>query len=137
MSMVMDCSLTMAWCFSDEADAFADAVLDSLTETEGLVPSIWLLETANALLVAERSKRMTEAQTRRFVELLLALPIVVDQTEARHVMNNVLPVARRYALSSYDAAYLELAMRTGLPLATRDSRLARTARRCGVGLVQK
>jgi len=134
---VLDCSITMSWCFADEADGYADAVLDLLPDAEAVVPSIWPLEVANVLLVAERRQRINEAQLARLVELLRSLPVIVEGGTLDRVMGAVLALAREHKLSSYDAAYLELAMREGIPLASRDDRLIEAAHRCGVPLVQK
>ncbi len=137
MRFVLDCSITMAWCFADEADEYADAVLDLLLGAEALVPAVWPLEVANVLLVAERRERINEAQLARLVELLRSLPVVVDSGTLDRVMGAVLPLAREHKLSAYDASYLELAMREGIPLASRDDRLIEAAYRCGVPLVHK
>jgi predicted nucleic acid-binding protein len=124
----------MAWCFEDEASAFADGVLSALEEeaSEALVPSIWSLEVANVLVTAERKKRSTRAGSTRFLELLHALPVKVDSESGPRVFGQVLELARELELSSYDAAYLELASRHGVPLATADARLKRACLRCGV-----
>ncbi len=135
MRFVLDCSVTMAWCFSDESDDYAEAVLDSFGRGEALVPALWPLEVANVLLVAERRHRLTEAQAMRFVDLLGALPITVDKDTPDYALGSVLLIAREHHLSSYDAAYLELAMRVGLPLASRDATLTKAARRSGARLV--
>lgn len=135
MRFVLDCSVTMAWCFSDENDHYADTVLDRLADAEALVPSLWPLEVANVLLVAERRHRLTEAQATRFVDLIGALPITVDRNTPDYALGSILSLAREHALSSYDAAYLELAMRSGLALATRDATLMKAAKRCGARLV--
>jgi predicted nucleic acid-binding protein len=132
---VVDCSVTMAWCFQDEVDAYTDSVLDLLMDSEAIVPSIWPLEVANVLLVAERSKRLTEADSLQFVKLLRGLPISVDTGSSDRALNEVLFIGRQQGLSSYDAAYLELAMREGAALATRDSKLMRVAEKCGVKLI--
>ena len=129
MRFVLDCSITMSWCFADEADGYADA--------EAVVPSIWPLEVANVLIVAERRQRINGAQLARLVELPRSLPVIVDGVTLDRVMGAVLMLAREHKLSSYDAAYLELAMREGIPLASRDERLIEAAHRCGVPLVQK
>jgi len=121
--IILDCSVTMAWCFEDECDEYADAVLDALAEAGGVVPSVWALEVANVLVVAERRGRLKEADTTQFVELLRSLPIAVEETPPDRALRSVLALAREYRLSSYDAAYLELAMRTGAPLASRDEGL--------------
>ncbi|MBF8258810.1 MAG: PilT protein domain protein [Actinobacteria bacterium] len=131
---VLDCSVAMAWCFEDETNPYTEAVLQDLADTGAVVPSIWPLETVNVLLVAERRKRISKAQSRRFVELLQALPIAVDDVSAARVWDGVLSLAREQQLSAYDAAYLELAMREGLPIATLDAALRKAAKRCGVAV---
>ena len=133
---VLDCSVTMGWCFIDEASTYGDRVLDFL-QTNGagaVVPQLWSLEVANVLLVGERRGRLTTAQTTRAVTLLHSLPIVVDDLTARQGMGLILALGRECSLSSYDAAYLELAMREGLPLATTDNRLFNAAKSCGVAI---
>ena len=132
---VLDCSVTMAWCFNDECDAYSDAVLDALKSTEALVPGIWPLEVANVLLVAERRKRLEQAASTRFLELLGALPIVVEESTRQRAFGPVLAAGREHGLSSYDAAYLELAMRHGLALASRDAKLRAACDQSGVELV--
>jgi len=122
----------MSWCFEDEADAYSDRVLEASQRARILVPSVWPLEVANVLAVAERSKRLTAADSARFLELLGALPIITDETPFERATTEVLSLARRLSLSSYDAAYLELAMRSGCGLATRDRKLAAACRRSGV-----
>ena len=122
--------MTTAWCFEEKAAAAADAVLDHLHSDEGVVPPIWQLEVANVLLVAERRRRITEAQAARFFALLGQLPIRTDT--AATDMNVVLSVGRRHGLSAYDASYLVLAERLGAPLATLDGELAAAARAAGI-----
>jgi len=135
MSCVLDCSIAMAWCFSDETNAYCEGVLDWLGQRSAVVPAIWPLEVTNVLLVAERRKRLTESQSIHFVELLKALPIVVDEATADHAMATTFSLARAHHLSSYDAAYLELALRMGLPLATRDIKLSKAGKSCGAALL--
>ena len=134
MAFVLDCSTTMAWCFADEANRYADRALDAMSSSEVIVPSIWTLEVINVLLVAERQRRLTEADTVRFLDLLGSLPIRVEERDASVVFGSVLASGRRFGLSSYDAAYLDLAMRTGALLATSDRKLRRACRSAGVGL---
>jgi predicted nucleic acid-binding protein len=134
--LVLDCSVSMAWCFEDECDAYADSVLAALAEAEACVPSIWTAEVANVLLVAERRQRITVADSAQFVELLGHLPIAVDEGGCRRCHGPVLDLARRTGLSAYDACYLDLAMRLGAPLATRDDRLREAASGNGVGVFQ-
>ncbi len=130
---VVDASVTMAWCFEDEATEATDAVLDRLRSERALVPAIWPLEVANVLLVAQRSGRVSEAQIGRFVRLLAQLPVDVDETGPD--IASLVALGRTHALSSYDASYLLLAERAGLPLATLDEPLTRAATRAGVPLL--
>lgn len=129
---VLDCSIAMAWCFADEADAVADAVLDRLSEDVAVAPSIWPLEVANVLLVAERRGRINSADAARFLDLLSALPITIDETTRERAWGPIAGLGREHGLSSYDAAYLELAMREGVPLASRHAKLRSAAEASGV-----
>lgn len=132
---VLDNSVVMAWYFEDEANDFTTAILQHLSAGEALVPSIWPLEAANVLLVGERRGRSSEARTCRFIALLDALPIRVDAATSQQAFSGILTLAREMGLSTYDAAYLELAMRAGVPLATQDRALKVAAEKCGVGLL--
>ncbi|HTU18067.1 MAG TPA: type II toxin-antitoxin system VapC family toxin [Gemmataceae bacterium] len=129
---VLDSSITLAWLFEDEADAYAEAVEDSLIAAAAVVPSLWLLEVANGALIGERRKRTTEAKITQFLALLKSLPITADEETAAQAWQETLQLARTHNLSVYDAAYLELAMRCGLPLATLDEDLADAAAAVGV-----
>lgn len=134
MDFVLDASVTMAWCFEDEVTPYADGVLERLAENEAVVPPIWSLEVANVLLAGERRKRLTGAETTRFLEILRTLPIAVDEESLTQALGTVLALGRAQGLSAYDASYLELAARLGLPLATEDEALRQAAGRIGVGL---
>jgi len=136
MSFVLDASMTMAWCFPDEADASADAVLDRLRRTGAVVPVVWPLEVANTLLVGERRQRLAPGQAAHFIAFVEALPITVDSAALQRALGPILALAREQHLASYDAAYLDLAMMLGLPIASRDGLLRSAARRVGVQLVQ-
>ncbi len=129
---VVDNSVVMSWCFKDETDNYADTVLDSLTGATAVVPSIWPLEVVNVLLVAERQKRLGESDSIRFITLLSQLPIFVELEQPEIMMKALLALARANNLSSYDASYLDLAMRKGLPIATLDNRLIEAAGKIGV-----
>jgi predicted nucleic acid-binding protein len=124
---VVDNSVVMSWYFKDETNKYADTVLDKLTGATVVVPSIWPLEVVNVLIVAERQKRLSESDSIRFLTLLSQLPIVVEY-ERPEMMKELLALARAYNLSSYDASYLYLAMRKGLPIATLDNKLIEAAR---------
>ncbi len=129
---VLDCSVSMTWWFEDETDAYAERVLDYLDEASAVVPAIWPLEVANALLVAERRNRITSSDSDRVAEFIVTLPIHVDDETHPSALGATMALAREYALTAYDAAYLELAMRLDLPLATADKVLAKAARAGGV-----
>jgi predicted nucleic acid-binding protein len=131
---VLDCSVTMSWCFDDEASPYADSVRDSLAGVRAVVPSLGTLEVANATIVGERRNRLDEARSLRFIALLEALPIVIDDETAGRAFNDTRHLARTYQLSAYDASYLELAIRRGLPLACLDGKLKAAAVAAGVPL---
>jgi predicted nucleic acid-binding protein len=131
---VLDGSVTLGWAFRDEVSPYAEAVLDRLPFAPAFVPGIWPLEIANALLVAERRGRTTQARTVEIIAALASLPITVDNETSERAMRDTLSLARARHLSAYDAAYLELAMRRGLPLATLDQRLRDAAAAVGVPL---
>jgi predicted nucleic acid-binding protein len=131
-SFVIDNSVVMSWCFKDETNHYADAVLDRLLESTAFVPSIWPLEVVNVLLVAERKKRLSEADSVRFIALLSQLPIVVEYDRTERVMKDLLALARTNSLSSYDACYLDLSMRKGISIATLDTQLKKAAQKTSV-----
>ncbi|HJT34873.1 MAG TPA: type II toxin-antitoxin system VapC family toxin [Pirellulales bacterium] len=131
-AFVLDCSLAAAWFFEDEADAYAQAVEDSLASVAAIVPVLWPLEVANALLMGERRKRTTEAKVTTFLGLLQALPIALDDETIGHAWHATIQLARAHQLSVYDSAYLELAMRRHLPLASLDDPLKAAAKAVGV-----
>lgn len=131
-AFVLDGSVVLAWFFEDEDDEYANAVQDSLAAGEAHVPALWPLEVANALLMGERRKRTTEAKVASFLTLLDSLPIVVDPETVARARSDTLHLARAHGLSVYDGAYLELALRLGLPLATLDDKLSAAAKSAGV-----
>lgn len=131
--LVLDTSVAVAWCFEDETTAYTERVLDSLVRgAEALVPPLWPYEVANALLVAERRGRVTWAKISQFLHALSGLPVSVDTQGVTAAFEQVLATARTQNLYVYDAAYLELALREALPLATLDSALRKAAKACGV-----
>jgi len=133
---IIDTSVVMAWCFQDEANQYADTILDRLESAVGLVPAVWPLEVCNVLLTAERKKRIGEADSTRFIALLAELPIIVEQEPPDRMMKEIFALARKQKLSSYDASYLDLAMRKGLPIATIDKNLSAAAKRCKVQVLR-
>jgi len=132
--LVVDSSVAIAWCFPDEQDDYSQAVLDALASQQAFVPDLWRLEVANTLLVGERRKRSTRADTVAWLGFLSSLPITVDEETRTHAFGDTLSLARDHHLSAYDAAYLELSMRRGLPLATLDDKLKAAARAVGVAI---
>lgn len=130
--IVLDNSVVMTWCFKDEACRYGDRILERLAVDTAYVPSIWSLEVCNVLLVAERQKRISQSDSARFMTLLADLPIIVEQEDAKGSMREIFALARTYGLSSYDAAYLDLAMRKGLPVATLDKNLLSAAKKAKV-----
>ena len=133
---VLDCSTAMAWCFEDESNLRADAVLASLASNEAIVPSVWPLEVANTLAVSERRRRVAEADIKSFLQMLKGLPIAIDDQASRRAFDEALSLARRWQLSAYDAAYLDLALRTGCPLASLDGPMNEAAVGLGVALFE-
>jgi len=132
-SFVLDCSVAVAWLLEDERVPGADVLLDRLDGGgQAVVPGLWRLELGNVLAVAERRGRIGATGIARCLGLLGRLPIVTDRHTEERALREILELARREYVTTYDAAYLELAVRRGLPLATLDRSLARAARRVGV-----
>jgi len=136
-SFVVDNSVVMSWCFADEASRYADAVLHRLENEAAIAPAVWPLELGNVLLVAERKHRLTRADSTRFIALIAALPITVELETPDRILKEIIALAREQKLSSYDASYLDLAIRKDLPLATLDKTLLTAAKRCRVSILKK
>lgn len=124
--------MALAWCFPDEASDYADQVLVSLKGHAIAVPAVWSLEVGNAILVGERRRRLKQSEIQQFVDLLDGLSILQDAQPVAENLRTVLPLARRSSLSAYDAAYLELAIRHGAPLASLDNHLRKAAAQAGI-----
>lgn len=138
MRFVLDASVALLWLVPGTNPAgvdYAEATLVSLKDAQAVVPSLWALEVANVVAKLEAKAIVTEADSQRYVALLGQLHIVTDPATATHALGDTLNLARRYRLSAYDAAYLELALRTGLPLATLDAGLAKAAATAGVQIL--
>ena len=129
---VLDCSVALAWYFEDETSATADAALAALGDDEAIVPGIWPVEVANVLALAERRGRDTADGVASCVSMLQGLPIRVDSHTHEKAFTDILALARRFQITAYDAAYLELAIRERVSLATLDERLGRAAQAAGV-----
>ena len=135
MSFVLDNSVTMRWFFGDgkpQELVYAGKVLDAMKNARALVPATWGLEVANVIAKAEAKGWVTEARSEAFLEMLEGVDIEVDAAIFSHALSHTLQLARRYKLSAYDASYLELALRLGLPLATLDEDLQKAAKKAGV-----
>jgi predicted nucleic acid-binding protein len=135
MSFVLDASVALLWLVPQTNQAgveYAEATLKALMRSQAVVPSLWALEVSNVVVKVESKSIVTEADSQRFLALLGRLNIVIDQTTAAQALGDTLNLARRYKLSAYDAAYLELALRMGLPLATLDAGLAKAATTAGI-----
>jgi predicted nucleic acid-binding protein len=129
--LVMDCSVSASWFLKDETNEEANRILAMLKDHDLVVPPLWPIEMANVLVIAERKRRITAADGARVVELFMALPIEVESGGLQNLRVLQL-LAREYGLTAYDASYLELAQRRGLPLASLDQVLNQAARKCGV-----
>ena len=131
-SFVLDNSVVLAWCLEDEAQPLADRAMRRVTEEGAVAPGIWWYELRNALISNERRGRLTAAQTGIALTAIARMQIAMDWD---HDERMTLDLARRNRLSAYDAAYLEVAMRRGLPLASLDRRLREAARANGIELL--
>jgi predicted nucleic acid-binding protein len=135
MSFVLDASVALLWLVPQTNPAgvdYARATLQSLKESQAIVPSLLALEVANVVTKVESKGLVTEADSQHFIALLGRLNIETDSATAAHALGDTLNIARRYKLSAYDAAYLELALRRGVPLATLDANLVKAATTAGV-----
>jgi predicted nucleic acid-binding protein len=135
-SFVLDWSVALTWHFPAEHSTETDALLQSLGDGgQVIVAGHWSLEVTNVLLGAERAKKRTEADSAQFLALLEKLPMEIDTETHLRASSTIASLARKHSLTSYDAAYLELAMRRGIPLATLDKELRKAAKAEGVSLL--
>jgi predicted nucleic acid-binding protein len=129
---VIDSSIALTWCFEDEASAETDRLFERVRDDGAIVRGLWHLELGNVLLQAERRGRISRADIAIRLALIADLPISVDQETTLRAWREILLLAQAENLTAYDAAYLELAARGGLPLMTKDQALAAAAKRIGV-----
>jgi predicted nucleic acid-binding protein len=137
---VLDNSVSMRWLLRSNKPVdqkYAESVLLSLTNAEAHVPDLWRLEATNVLLSAERRGELMAAELEGFISQLESLPIIIDPQTSNQAFSRTLALAKAYKLSSYDAAYLEIAVREGLPLATLDKDLRRAAKKAEVEIYLK
>ncbi len=140
MLFVLDNSVAMRWHLESEKavdQRYAESVLLSMADNTAIVPTLWHVEAANVLSRAEKSKLTSVGEVERFISQLENLPITVDPLTSNHALGRSLALARAYGLSSYDATYLELAIREGIPLATLDKNLLKAAKRADVEIYLK
>lgn len=133
---MIDASVALAWCFGDERTEATVSLLERLQTDAAAVPNLWHLEVANGLALAERRGRITPAESAELIALLERIEIVVDGETPVRAFTRVLDLAREERLTAYDASYLELAMRLGLPLASKDADLCDAAERLGVSVLR-
>ncbi|MBU2714072.1 type II toxin-antitoxin system VapC family toxin [Zooshikella harenae] len=132
---VLDNSVAMRWLLRTAKvtdQEYAISVLDTMVEKEAVVPNLWHLEAVSVLLGAEKREEISLAEVESFLAQLESLPIHVDLSTASHAFGRIMRLAKTYNLSSYDAAYLELAIREGLPIATLDKNLVKAAKKAEV-----
>ena len=134
-SFVVDCSVAMAWLFPDEATPGTNALLSRLVIETALVPAWWFIEIANVLTMAERKGRITARQSDAFIADLAKLGLEQDDEAPGRAFTHLLPMCRTHRLTSYDAIYLDLALRRSLPLATLDDDLRKAAKKMRVALL--
>ena len=131
MLFVLDNSVSMRWLFKDGTEAdllYSEQVLEALKEGSAVVPGVWWLEVSNVIARAEAQQLLPETQSRKFLDTLRNIPITVESSPVEQLWEQTLHLARKFHVSAYDAAYLELAIRQNIVLATLDADLARAAR---------
>jgi predicted nucleic acid-binding protein len=133
-ALVIDSSVALSWCFEDEASPESDALFERVRDQGAVVPALWHLEVANVLLQAEKRGRIATGDVTLRLELIAELPITTDNETTARAWREILALARAEGLTTYDATYLELAIRRGLPLQTKDEALIGAAKRSGVAV---
>lgn len=133
---VLDASVALSWCFADEATSHTIALLKRLGREMAFVPSLWTLEVGNILVMVERRKRISYAQITEFLTLLKGLNVQIDHETAKYSFHEILAIAHCEKMTTYYASYLELAMRLGKPLASKDEQLKKVARRLGIEILR-
>ena len=134
---VLDCSIAASWCFEDEASPDIDALLERTRDHGAIVPALWHWEIANVLAMAVRRSRINASDATARLSLMGALPIATDTDSITRAWRETLLLAQTHGLTVYDAAYLELALRLGLPLATKDDELHAAAQQVGVTTIPR
>lgn len=133
-TFVLDCSVTLSWCFQDETTQYTDEVLESLEKSNALVPQLWKLEVANVLLMAKKRKRITDSGIFHFLSIVDELPITIVPTEL--TIKDTVLLSQKYQLTAYDASYLHLCLENNIPIATMDKQLKKAALDSGSKIYQ-
>jgi predicted nucleic acid-binding protein len=132
-SLVLDASVTISWCIEEERNKATEAILDSFAQgSNALVPSLWVWEVSNVLLMAQRAGKLDSVRRHQQIALLRKLPISIDEDAHKQAWNDTTTLASTHNLTIYDASYLELALRQGLPLGTLDKNLRKAAKEIGI-----
>jgi predicted nucleic acid-binding protein len=129
--LVLDASIALTWCFEDEASVETDLIFESIQQSGASIPALWHLEITNILVMAEKEGRLSSAQSHYFLNLIESLGLTVVTLSPEIICGEVCELARNHGLTTYDAIYLVLAMRLGVPLATKDKALRTVATRLG------
>jgi len=135
LKLIADISVVLAWLFNEEHTTKALDVLHRIEKDGLLVPPLWWCELQNGILMGERRGRKTIDESTAFLKLVMALPIQTDDAPRHRISDDILDIARRHQLTAYDATYVELAVRHGVPLATFDVALRRCASSFGVKII--
>jgi predicted nucleic acid-binding protein len=134
---VLDASVALSWFFDDEFSSYSASIAEIMPRSQAVVPIVWPLEIANGLLTAFRRGRLPETKAPALIGALDRLRVDIDRGIAPEFLTQAtLTVGLAHRLSAYDASYLELAMRRGLPIATQDERLQRAAGAAGIQILQ-
>lgn len=133
-AFILDCSVSISWLLPDES--YQEEFLNQVTEQGAMVPSLWILEVSNVLLMAQRRQRITIQQRQEALHILSRLPIIIDHNTSQAIWFEIVDLADRHHLTVYDACYLELALRQDLPLATYDKSLLQAAKAAGVKIAE-
>ncbi|HSX20498.1 MAG TPA: type II toxin-antitoxin system VapC family toxin [Gammaproteobacteria bacterium] len=129
---VLDCSVAAAWCFEDEFTSHAQDIFNLLNTMKAVVPNIWPLEISNVLCMAERHGRISADKCNSFLDIISSLAIELDMGHTSIFNNKIINLTRHHMITAYDAAYLELALRYNVPLASFDKKLCAVAKKEGI-----
>ena len=130
-NFILDCSVYMSWCFNEETIKASSKILNSITKKGIIVPSLWVYEVTNTLTVSVRRKKLTVADAHDLINNIQLLPIEFDKPTIEN-MSNIFNIANEHKLSAYDAAYIELALRTNTQIASFDKEVIKVSGKLGI-----